>query len=111
MLPGFSALSAAGQAAMLGTFRRNRAAMEAWQAGASYRQVADQFGMQPSQVHYLVGAPEPSFWRVYRYCKRLEATDPTIRARRTGLSSTPRGLTSLESLLTSVKGARTRVPG
>jgi len=113
---------------MLGTFRRNRAAMEAWQAGASYRQVADQFGMQSSQVHYLVrrtlrhgqhawiphgvyeapiqtglrpeiqdcirslygrsirlgpravwespelervcqrvGAPEPSFWQVYRY--------------------------------------------
>jgi hypothetical protein len=50
-----------------------------------------------------VGAPEPRFWQVYRYCKRLEAIDPTIRVRRTGLASIPRGLTSLESLLTSVK--------
>jgi len=40
---------------------------------------------------------------VYRYRKRLEATDATIRVRRTGLSSIPRGLTSMESFLTSVK--------
>src|SRR5260370_12272476 len=62
------------------------------------------------RVCQRVGAPEPSFWQVYRYCKRLEATDPTIRVRRTGLSSTPRGLSSLESFLASVKAPRLVAP-
>jgi len=54
MLPKVCALPPERREHLLATVRRNQAATEAWQAGASYRQVAKQFGMQGSQVHYLV---------------------------------------------------------
>ncbi|MBV9894776.1 MAG: hypothetical protein JO020_11450 [Chloroflexi bacterium] len=43
---------------------------------------------------------------MYRYCKHLERTDSAVRAKRSGLRGIPRGLTSVESLISSVK-----VPG
>ncbi|MBV9132684.1 MAG: hypothetical protein JO318_08290 [Chloroflexi bacterium] len=166
-LPRSRSLSAEQRDELLATVRRNRAITEAWQCGASYREVAAQFHLQPSQAHYLIrrvlkygqrawiphavyqsprlsnlhpalqecirsqysrairlgstavwesaelervwkslNLPEPSYWQVYRYCKHLERTDSAVRAKRSGLRGIPRGLTSVESLISSVK-----VPG
>jgi len=54
-------------------------------------------------VWQKLGIAEPSYWQIYRYCKHLEATDPAIQSKRAGSLSIPRGLTSLESFIGSVR--------